>query len=140
MSDSQHKTSQAVYSIPAKYRRMENLHIVFWIIKDLSWCMGWVFMGIGMIIPTLFVAIFISWRTRHITSELAHNLAVAFWICANSTWMIMEFIKQDHAIFFDMLTGKQLSLIPFTIGSLILLYYYLIQAPKERKKRSTAHS
>jgi hypothetical protein len=39
-----------------------------------------------------------------------------------------------------MLTGKQLSLIPFTIGSLILLYYYLIQAPKERKKRSTAHS
>jgi prolipoprotein diacylglyceryltransferase len=119
---------------------MENLHIVFWIIKDLSWCMGWVFMGIGMIIPTLFVAIFISWRTRHITSELAHNLAVAFWICANSTWMIMEFIKQDDAIFFDMLTGKQLSLIPFTIGSLILLYYYLIQAPKERKKRSTAHS
>ena len=137
MSDSLHTPPQDVYSIPAKYRRMENLHIVFWIIKDISWCMGWELLGVGMIVPTLFVALFISWRTRHIISELSHNLAVAFWICANSTWMIMEFLKRDEEIFFGLLTGKQLSLIPFALGSLILIYYYLIQRPQEISKKRT---
>lgn len=126
------------YSIPKRFRIMENLHIVFWIIKDMSWCMGWKVLGIAMIVPTLLVAIFISWRTRQIHSELAHNLAVAFWISANSTWMIMEFIKQDGIIFFGWLTGKQLAMIPFVIGFLILLRYYLIQLPREiRLKRIT---
>jgi len=129
--------SDSLYSIPARFRQMENLHIVFWIIKDMSWCMGWQYLGITMIVPTLLVAIFISWRTRQIHSELAHNLAVAFWICANSTWMIMEFIHQDENIFFGVLTGKQLSMIPFAIGSLILLHYYLIQRPLEIKMKRT---
>jgi hypothetical protein len=137
MSTHLQEPAQAVYSIPARYRKMENLHIVFWIIKDISWCMGWKVLGIGMIVPTLFVALFISWRTRHIISELTHNLAVAFWICANSTWMIMEFIQRDEEVFFNLLTGKQLSLVPFGIGSLILIYYYLIQRPKEISKRRT---
>ncbi|MBM3413493.1 MAG: hypothetical protein FJY16_00905 [Bacteroidetes bacterium] len=112
---------------------MENLHIVFWIIKDMSWCMGWEVMGVVMIAPTLLVALFISWRKREIHSELAHNLAIAFWICANSTWMIMEFINQDKTIFFGWLTGKQLAMIPFAIGSVILLRYYFFQYPKEVK-------
>ncbi len=123
--------TESLYSIPARFRKMENLHIVFWIIKDMSWCMGWTYLGITMIIPTLLVAVFIAWRTRQIHSELAHNLAVAFWICANSTWMIMEFINKDATLFFGVLTGKQLSMIPFAIGSLILIYYYLIQRPRE---------
>lgn len=129
--------TESLYSIPARFRKMENLHIVFWIIKDMSWCMGWQFLGIAMIVPTLLVAIFISWRTRQIHSELAHNLAVALWICANSTWMIMEFIHLDATLFFGMLTGKQLSMIPFAIGSLILIYYYLIQRPREIELKRT---
>lgn len=128
---------ESIYSIPARFRSIENLHIVFWIIKDMSWCMDWKVLAIAMIVPTLLVAIFNSWRTRHIHSELAHNLAVAFWICANSTWMIMEFIKQDKTIFLGWLTGKQLSMIPFTIGSLILIRYYLIQRPTEIKLKQT---
>lgn len=99
--------------------------------------MGWKFLGIAMIVPTLLVAIFISWRTRQIHSELAHNLAVAFWICANSTWMIMEFIHQDGFIFFGIMTGKQLSMIPFLIGSFILLWYYIVQRPREVKMKRT---
>lgn len=129
--------SESLYSIPARYRRMENLHIVFWIIKDLSWCMTWKSLAIAMIFPTLSVAFFISWRTRKIRSELAHNLAVAFWIIANSSWMIMEFLGKDEALFFNLVTGKQLAMIPFTIGSLILIEYYLIQRPREIKLKRT---
>ena len=28
------------YTIPLRYRKMENLHIVFWLFKDISWCLG----------------------------------------------------------------------------------------------------
>ena len=68
------------YVIPARYRRMENMHIVFWLVKDISWCMIWRELGLAMFIPTLAVAIIIAWRTRQFKSELAHNLAIAFWI------------------------------------------------------------
>lgn len=128
---------EAMYSIPARFRKMENMHIVFWLLKDISWCLFWRELGIAMIIPTLTIAIMISWRTRHIPSELAHNLAVAFWISANSFWMISEFLGFDeHAIWGD-ITGKQLSLLPFLIGVIILLYYYLISRPKEIREKHT---
>ena len=57
-----------LYNIPIAYRKMENLHIVFWLFKDIAWCMFWKPLGIAMIIPTLSVSIVIAWRTRHIVS------------------------------------------------------------------------
>jgi len=122
-----------LYSIPARYRKLENLHIVFWLFKDISWCMIWRELGIIMIIPTLSVAIYIAYRTRNIKSELAHNLAVAFWISANSYWMISEFFGFDEAKVFSGYEGKHLAMIPFIIGVIILAWYYLIQRPKEAK-------
>lgn len=126
-------TKENQYSNPARYRRLENLHIVFWLFKDISWCMIWQVLGIIMVIPTLSVAIYISYRTRHIKSELAHNLAVAFWISANSYWMISEFFGFDEMHIWNGYEGKHLAMIPFIIGVLILGWYYLIQRPRERK-------
>ena len=63
------RLNEAVYTIPARYRRMENMHIAFWLMKDISWCMLWKELGITMIVPTLSVAIWISWRNRQIKSE-----------------------------------------------------------------------
>lgn len=121
------------YIIPARYRRLENLHIVFWLFKDISWCMNWKLLGIIMVVPTLCVAIYISYRTRKITSELAHNLAVAFWISANSYWMISEFFGFDETHIWDGYEGKHLAMIPFLIGVAILAWYYLFQRTKEGK-------
>src|SRR6188768_1545955 len=84
------------YIIPLRYRKMENLHIVFWLFKDISWCLIWKPLGIAMIFPTLIVAIVIAWRTRQYVSELCHNLAITVWISANSYWMITEFIGIDE--------------------------------------------
>ncbi|MEI9955226.1 MAG: hypothetical protein WDM90_02730 [Ferruginibacter sp.] len=58
------------YSIPLKFRKMENLHIVFWLLKDISWCMVWRPIGIVMIFPTLIIAIIIAWRNRQYMSEV----------------------------------------------------------------------
>lgn len=125
---------ETFYKIPARYRRLENLHIVFWLFKDISWCMIWKVLGIVMIIPTLTVAIYIAYRTRQIRSELAHNLAVAFWISANSYWMISEFFGFDEAKIFNGYNGKHLAMIPFLIGVIILAWYYLLERRKEIKK------
>jgi hypothetical protein len=126
-------TAEPVYEIPAKYRRMENMHIVFWLFKDISWCMIWKTLGIMMVVPTLTIAIIIAWRTRQFKSELAHNLAIVFWISANSLWMISEFFNFDTMVIWQEYTGKHLALIPFFTGALILLYYYIVQRPKEVK-------
>lgn len=119
------------YIIPAPYRRMENLHILFWLLKDLGWCMIWKQLGISMILPTLGIALVITWRTRSIRAELAHNLAIVFWISANSYWMVSEFMGFDTVRVWGGITGKHLALLPFLAGLVILLYYYLVQKPRE---------
>lgn len=127
------QSNESLYTIPGKIRRMENMHIAFWLFKDISWCMIWKELAIAMIVPTLSVGIWIAWKNRQIKSELAHNLAVVFWITANAYWMISEFLAFDEMIVWREFTGKHLSLIPFSIGVLILAYYYAVQRPREIK-------
>lgn len=130
--------AEPTYAIPASFRRMENLHIVFWLFKDLSWCMVWRPLGLAMIAPTLAIAVLIAWRTRHLASERAHNLAMVLWIAANSYWMVSEFFHFDEVLVRPGVTGKHLSIIPFTLGLLVLAYYYLVQKPRERRTGQTA--
>jgi len=128
------QSTESMYVIPARYRKMENMHIVFWLIKDVSWCMIWKVMGLAMIAPTLAIAIIIAWRTRDIKSELAHNLAITFWISANAYWMISEFFHFDTIHIWRQFEGKHLAIIPFVIGVVILANYYLLQRPKEERQ------
>lgn len=120
----------AQYSIPLKYRKMENLHIVFWLLKDIGWCLIWKPLGIVMIFPTLLIAVVIAYNTRQLMSELCHNLAITFWISANSYWMISEFMHIDELLVFGSVTYKHLALIPFLLGVFCLLYYYVVWKPK----------
>ena len=122
---------EEVYTIPAKFRRMENMHIVFWLLKDISWCLVFRELGIAMIVPTLSIAIWITWKNREIKSEFCHNLAIVFWITANGYWMISEFFAFDSIKIWGEITGKNLALVPFLSGLLTLMYYYLILRPKE---------
>lgn len=114
-----------MYSIPAKYRKTENIHIVFWLLKDLSWAMLWKPLGLFMIFPTIGAALLITYQTRHIKSELLHNLAVDFWIVANAYWMLTEFYSHNDTL-------RYYTIIPFSIGLAIIGYYYFIVKPKEK--------
>ena len=116
-----------LYIIPARYRKMENLHILFWLVKDTCWCLTFKWLGLTMIFPTMLVAILICWRTRNIIAEFTHNLAVIFWIAANSVWMITEFFNYgDEARYY--------ALIPFGLGLSVLIYYYGIYVPFHFRK------
>ncbi|RYY98872.1 MAG: hypothetical protein EOO11_06765 [Chitinophagaceae bacterium] len=109
---------------------MENGHIVFWILKDISWCMLWRPLGIAMIFPTLIISILIAWRTRHFVSELCHNIAITAWIIANSYWMTAEFFGFDEVKVAGAVTYKHLALLPFGIGALTLAWYYGWHKPR----------
>ena len=130
-------TNQPTYTIPLRFRKMENLHIVFWLFKDISWCMIWRPLGIAMIFPTLIIAIVISFRTRQYVSEVCHNVAIVFWITANAYWMISEFFHFDTAIVYGDITYKYLAIIPFSIGIIILTYYYLVWKLTHRNVEET---
>jgi hypothetical protein len=129
------------YSIPLRYRRLENLHIVFWLIKDLCWCLVFPPLGIAMIFPTLLISLVITWRNRHIVTELAHNLAISLWITANSYWMISEFFHFDEEVLSGSITYKHVAVIPFALGILCLLWYYgYYRLVHERSKQAIAHA
>ncbi len=117
-------SDQDNYIIPARFRKMENTHILFWLVKDICWCIGIKWLGIAMIVPTLAIAGIIAWRTRHLISELTHNLAIFFWISANSFWMVTEFAHVDDRL-------KLYALIPFFAGVVPLVYYYAYYSPRQ---------
>lgn len=110
-----------IYSIPSRFRRIENLHILFWLVKDLCWAMNFRYIGMLMIIPTMVAALMITWQTRKIFSERMHNLAVVFWIIANCTWMVGEFFGIDEGPY----GLRTMAIIPFSIGLLILASFYI---------------
>ena len=129
--------SNEVYTIPVRYRKMENLHIVFWLLKDISWCMIWRPLGIAMIFPTLIIAIIITIRTKEFMSEVCHNTAIVCWITANAYWMVSEFFHFDAIKISGDITYKHLAIIPFTMGILLLGFYYLIWKPKHKGQLET---
>jgi hypothetical protein len=70
-----------------------------------------------MIVPTVVLAIYITWEKKNIPVALAHNLAVCFWITANSIWMIGEFYYDDGL--------RNYSLVFFVTGLITLSIFYI---------------
>jgi hypothetical protein len=102
--------------IPSNLRKIENLHIGIWLLKDLSWVSQYKFFGMFMIFPTIVIAILLTWKMRKEFSELAHNLAVCCWILANSIWMTGEFFYEDKT--------RNLASCLFCLGIFFILVSY----------------
>ncbi len=114
-----------------RIRKLENFHIVLWLLKDTCWVMDLKLPGMIMIIPTLSLALYITWRFRDLRSELYHNLAVCCWIAANSVWMTGEFYYSD--------TTRHLALIFFIAGFMFIGWYYMTQiTTKKNRLKSTS--
>ncbi len=111
-------------------RQYENMHITLWLIKDTCWAMSWRTAGMIMIIPTLFVAIHITYRARKDIADLFHNTAVCLWITANATWMTGEFYYDD--------TFRPYAMIFFTLGLIVLAIYCAYYFPKKRRELENA--
>lgn len=99
-----------------KLRSLENVHILLWLLKDLCWVLIWKQLGLIMIIPTIALAAYLAFHSRKNLKEFSFNLAVLFWIFANSVWMIGEFFYDDGT--------RNIALIFFIGGLLSILFYY----------------
>jgi len=98
-----------------KIRKYESLHIVFWLIKDTCWMLETRWLGALMIAPTLAVAVYIIVKTWRMP-DVYINLAIFFWITANSYWMCVEFFFKSH--------NKDYAAIPFALGFVFVGIYY----------------
>lgn len=105
-------------------RKLENFHILLWLIKDLSWLMEFKLFGMMMVAPAIGFAGYIAYRSRKDFFQFSHNIAVVFWIIANSCWMFLEFFNFEEL--------KIYAAIPFLIGILIICNYYLQAMFKRR--------
>lgn len=110
-------------------RKFENFHILLWLVKDLCWVTLSKPAAILMIIPTLSLAFFITWKNRAIRAELLHNIAICFWICANSIWMIGEFYFKDGT--------RDWAVVFFVMGLLSMLYYYFMELLSGNHRKNT---
>ena len=104
-----------------KIRRFENMHIVFWLVKDSCWMLEWKLLGVAMIIPTFLLAVYLTVKTWN-HHELFINAAVLCWITANSYWMVIEFFFNERFI--------NLAGIPFALGFVFVAYYYMQRRAK----------
>ena len=94
-----------------------------WLLKDTCWVLSYKTAGMFMILPTLSVAFYLTYKLRKTTTELLHNLAVCCWIIANSIWMTGEFYANDG---YRLYAG-----LFFGLGLLLVSYYYLIAQYKK---------
>ncbi|MBF6659345.1 hypothetical protein HUE46_04300 [Flavobacterium columnare] len=119
------------FYISKKLRFIENLHIVFWLIKDMCWCLEFKTLGITMAVPTICISIYFIFKNKADISELYHNMAVFLWIIANTWWMSSEFFKFDENTLILGLKGRSLAAFPFGSGILLLLIFYISIYPKQ---------
>ncbi len=107
-----------------KIRNYENLHIPLWLLKDTCWMLQWRVLGVAMIIPTFFVALYLTIKTyKEKEIEWLVNLSILFWITANSYWMCCEFFKREDI--------KDFAGVPFVMGMIsIAIFYFKKYKPK----------
>ena len=93
--------------------------------KDTCWMLQWKLAGTLMIIPTITVAIIITYISlREKSDEFWINLAICFWIAANSFWMLCEFLHQE--------TIKNYAGFPFIAGMVCVVYFYIQRFRKNK--------
>lgn len=117
-------------TLEASLRKKENLHIVFWLVKDFSWLMGasiavFKYIGIGMAPPTLLLSIWITWKSRENRADFYHNLAVTCWIAGNIIWMCGEFFCEDCT--------RPYAMPAFIAGFVCISWYYLSRYLQKKK-------
>lgn len=113
-------------SLQRSIRASENFHIVLWLVKDVSWILGWKMLGITMFVPTCAMAVWIAWKSREDIGEFLHSVAVVSWIMANGIWMVGEFWFQD--------TKRQWAVPFFIAGLLCVGWYYLVMLPRQWRR------
>ena len=99
------------------YSKLSYFHVVLWLAKDTFWVLELKWLSLSMIIPTISVALFITYKLKNNRIDLFHNLAICFWIAGNSIWMVYDFYFPTKP--------RTIAIIFFIIGLTIAMYFYI---------------
>ncbi len=106
-----------------KIRKIENLYVICWLIKDMCWMMGYKTPAVFMILPTLLMAFYVMFQSNKSLGFLTVNIAMICWIAANSAWMLHDFYKLLPIIVSEIL---------FTAGMVAMLIYVWVTFVSKR--------
>jgi hypothetical protein len=118
---------------PLSIIKIDNLHVLLWLIKDISWCLDWKKTGVAMIVPAVIVAVYLLIKSGNNQEKIVHNSSIVFWISANSIWMSSEFYDFEESIFNLSFGGRHIAAVLFIIGISIVVVYYAYQLFFRRK-------
>lgn len=70
--------------------RLSSLHIIFWLLKDTFWCLGWTPGAVIMLFPTLILTVIMLAKDKENKVE---NVLLTCWIVMNCFWMSHELLN-----------------------------------------------
>eukprot|EP00981_Chlorochromonas_danica_P007398 scaffold1709_cov158-Ochromonas_danica.AAC.8 len=86
----------------ANFRQYENLHMMFWIAKDLAWCQlhlsMWIvsmFLTLGVALDCILLGIRHRAEIEDATVDIVHYCVSFLWIIGNSVWAYGDFFMGD---------------------------------------------
>ena len=71
------------------WREYENIHILFWLGKDVAWINLIPSMWVIFLVPTFGIAwdmVFVTFWKKHLMIDHAHNVTILIWVMANAIW------------------------------------------------------
>jgi len=74
---------------------LEHFHSLLWLLKDMCWLLLWPIVGPIILVPTVGLAVFISWKSFSDRFQFFQNLSIMFWLSANATWLVGELFYND---------------------------------------------
>jgi len=122
-----------------KENRLDNIHVVLWLIKDLCWVLEWKYLGLFMVFPTIGMALFIFLKSAKYSTSYFFNLAIVCWIIANSSWMIGELFFSETQMHHIYILTKYGASTLFIIGLGVLFLYLLHTLYFKHKKVGNRH-
>jgi hypothetical protein len=92
-------TFKSRFSYLKTFRQYENLHMYFWLAKDLCWNRSNLILWFVMLVPAVFLAadfFFISAFCKNSVVDTVHYATIFLWVLGNATWALGEFFFIDH--------------------------------------------
>lgn len=112
-----------------RIRKIENLYVVCWLMKDMCWMLAFKYLALFMILPTILLAVYVLVLSKKSMINLSVNISMICWIAANSAWMIHDFY---------MIIPIEVSKVLFSTGIVtMLMYIWLVFVQPKLNKQNT---
>lgn len=114
-------TSPLTYKLFYSVRYIENIHLYWWLLKDLGWSLGLVDLGItfGIIAIIWICALFYHAYELNSGEEMYFVIAVFLWLLGNFLWMNGELENNDDDI--GRLDGRY----SMIFGIILIVFYHI---------------